>query len=78
MKKAWPWLAGLLGALVYFGYFETMAFLHPDQYDTLSFTVSTIGAKWPLAIWFCGFFAGGLSAHFFWPWAANPMGKGGG
>lgn len=78
MKKAWPWAVGLVGSLAYFGYYETMAFVHPDQYDTLSHVVSTIGAKWPLAIWICGAFAGGLATHFFWAWRDNPMGKGGG
>lgn len=78
MKKAWPWAVGLIGAIAYFGYFETVAFVHPDQYDTLSHVVSTVGAKWPLAIWICGVFAGGLATHFFWAWADNPMGKGGG
>jgi hypothetical protein len=78
VKKAWPWALGLVGAIAYFGYFETMAFLEPGQYDTLSHVVSTIGAKWPLAIYICGFFSGGLATHFFWPWAANPMGPGAG
>ena len=78
MKKAWPWLVGLIGAIGYFAYFETVAFIHPDQYVTLSHVVSTIGMKWPFAIYLCGFFSGGLSVHFFWPWAANPLGKGGG
>lgn len=78
MAKKWPWAVGLVAVLAYFGYFETMAFMHPGQYDTLSNTISTIGANWPPAIYFCGFFSGGLCVHFFWPWAANPMGKGGG
>lgn len=78
MKKAWPWALGLIAVIAWFGYWEAMAFAQPERYDTLSFVVSTIGAKWPLAIFICGFFAGGLSVHFFWPWAANPMGKGGG
>jgi len=72
MKKAWPWIAGLLGAVAYFTYFETMVFIHPDQYDVLSHVVSTLGAKWPLPIFLMGFFAGGLSVHFFW------LGKSGG
>ena len=78
MTKAWPWAVGLVGSLAYFGYFETMAFVHPDRYYTLSHVVSTIGAHWPLAIWISGAFAGGLAVHFFWAWASNPMGKGGG
>lgn len=78
MKKKLPWFVGLILAIVYFAYYETMAFIHPDQYDTLSHTIAEIGAKWPLAIWFCGYFAGGLSVHLFWPWTANPLGKGGG
>lgn len=78
MKRTWPWMVGLVAVIGWFGYWETMAFVHPDQFDTLSHVVSSIGAKWPLAIFLCGFFAGGLSVHFFWPWAANPLGKGGG
>ena len=78
MKKAWPWAVGLIGAIAYFAYFETMAFVHPGQYDTLSHVVASIGASFPLAIWFCGVFAGGLAVHFFWAWTDNPMGKGGG
>jgi hypothetical protein len=78
MRKTWPWIVGLLAVVAYFGYFEAMALVHPDQYDTLSHAVATVGAKWPLAIWLCGVFTGVLGSHFFWPWAANPMGKGGG
>lgn len=78
MKKALPWLVGLIGAIAYFGYWETMAFLHPDQYDTLSHVVSTIGASWPPFLVICGLVAGMLISHFFWAWADNPMGKGGG
>ena len=78
MKKAWPWLIGFIGAILYFAYFETEAFIHPDQYDTLSHVVATVGAKWPVAIWICGAFAGGLACHFWWAWRDNPMGKGGG
>lgn len=78
MKKAWPWAVGLVLWLGWFAYFETEAFIHPDQYDTLSHVVSGIGAKWPLAICLFGYVMGVLSAHFFWPWADNPLGKGGG
>ena len=78
MKKAWPWAVGATALLLWFGYWETMAFLHPDTYDTLSHTVSTIGAKWPFFLVLFGYVTGGLSVHFFWSWAANPMGKGGG
>lgn len=78
MKRVWPWLLGVVLAVAYFAYFETMAFVHPEQYDTLSHVVSTMGAHWPLSIYICGCFSGGLSVHFFWAWSANPMGKGGG
>jgi hypothetical protein len=78
MKKAWPWIIGLVFVVAWFGYFETEAFVHPDDYDTLSHVVSTIGAKWPLAIFICGQFTGILSAHFWWAWSDNPMGKGAG
>jgi len=78
MKRWLPWAVGLVGAVGYFGYFETMAFLHPETYDTLSHVVSTIGVKWPLSIFLMGNFSGGLAVHFFWAWKANPMGEGGG
>lgn len=78
MKRTWPWAVALIVFLLWFGYWETMGFLHPDQYATLSYTVSSIAAKWPFFIVIVSFTAGTLSAHFFWPWAANPLGKGGG
>ena len=78
MKKAWPWIIGLVFVVAWFGYFETEAFVHPDDYDTLSHVVSTIGAKWPLAIFLMGAFSGGLAVHFFWSWRDNPIGGGGG
>jgi hypothetical protein len=78
VKKAWPWAVGAFLWLAWFGYFETEAFVHPEKYDTLSHVVSGIGAKWPLAIFLCGYVAGVLSAHFFWPWNKNPLGPGGG
>jgi hypothetical protein len=76
MKRTWPWFVGLVFMLGWFGYWETMAFVHPEQYDTLSHTVSDIGAHWPFSLVLFGMLAGGLLVHFFWAWAANPMGKG--
>lgn len=78
MKRYRPWLVGLVLAVAYFAVFETLAFTSPDTHASLSNAVATIGHNWPLSIWFCGYFAGMLSAHFFWPWRDNPMGKGGG
>lgn len=78
MKKSLPWLIGLFGAISYFAYFETMAFIHPDQYDTLSHVVSTVGAAWPPFLVLYGLVTGMLISHFFWAWSENPMGKGGG
>lgn len=78
MKRWLPWAIGLAGAVAYFGYFETMAFIHPESYDSLSHVVSTIGHGWPLSIFIMGNFTGGLSVHFFWAWKKNPMGDGGG
>lgn len=76
MRKALPWAVGLVGAIAYFGYYETMAFVHPDQYDTLSHVVSTIGVNWPPFLVLCGLVIGMLISHFFWAWSDNPMGKG--
>jgi hypothetical protein len=78
VKKYLPWIGGLLGAVVYFAIFETLAFQEPDRFATLSNSISSLGAHWPLSIFLIGFFAGGLASHFFWPWKANPLGKGGG
>ena len=78
MKRAWPWATGLVFVLGWFGYWETMAFLHPDRYATLSYTISSMSHAWPPLIFFCGFTAGFLTAHFWWAWRKNPMGDGGG
>jgi hypothetical protein len=61
-----PWIAGALGALAYFIYFEARAFRHPDRQNTLSRAIYNLGAKWPLSIFLMGMFAGGLSVHFWW------------
>ena len=73
-----PWILGILGAILFFAYFEARAFRHPDQQNTLSHFIAGMGAKWPLSIFLMGMFCGILAAHFFWPWAANPLGAGGG
>lgn len=78
MKRWLYWLICLALAIGAFAYGESEAFLHPDQYDTLSHVVSTIAHDWPLSIFIMGNFTGGLSVHFFWAWKKNPMGDGGG
>lgn len=66
-----PWIIGLVGAIVFFAVFETLAFKWPDRYGTLSRAVYTIGSRWPLSIWLMGVFAGGLAVHFFWHWCPD-------
>jgi hypothetical protein len=78
MKKNLPWIAGTIGALTYFAVFETLAFIYPDRFYTLSHFIAQIGANWPFAIFLMGGFSIGLAVHFFWPWKANPLGAGGG
>lgn len=73
-----PWEIGIFFAIVFFAVFEKRAFDHPNRQNTLSYTIASIGEKWPLSIWLMGLFAGVLAAHFFWPWCANPLGHGGG
>jgi hypothetical protein len=63
-----PWIAGALGALAYFIYFEARAFRHPERQNTLSRAIYNLGAKWPLSIFLMGLFTGGLATHFFWRW----------
>ncbi len=73
-----PWIAGAIGAIVFFAVFEARAFAHPDRQNTLSRAVATLGAQWPLSIFLMGMLAGILAAHFFWPWPQNPLAGGGG
>jgi hypothetical protein len=63
-----PWDIGLFVAIVFFAYFEARAFRHPEQQNTLSHWIYTIGSKWPLSIWLMGMLAGSLATHFFWRW----------
>lgn len=77
MRKYIPWLVGIAIVLVYFAVFETLAFTAPATHASLSNFISTLG-QWPLFIFLCGQLCGVLSAHFFWPWRDNPLGKGGG
>lgn len=72
------WIVWTLIAIAAFAVGEGYAFKHPDRQNTLSRAVTTLGAKWPLSIFIMGMFAGGLAVHFFWPWAQNPLGAGGG
>jgi hypothetical protein len=62
------WLLGLIWAIGFFALVEGYALRHPDRQWTLSRTIATIGEAWPLSIWLCGAFAGGLAVHFFWHW----------
>ena len=73
-----PWILGTLGAIAFFAVFEALAFKHPERFNSLSRFIAGMGAKWPLSIFLMGLFCGILAAHFFWPWAANPLGAGGG
>jgi hypothetical protein len=66
----WPWAILFVVGLVVEGW----ALNHSDRTWTLSRTVSYIGKVWPISILLFGI----LMGHFFWPWAANPLGVGGG
>lgn len=72
-----PWVIAALVAIVFFAFVEFLAFRHPDRLNTLSRTVSTIGATWPMSIWLMGLGTGILAAHFFWAWPTNPLAGGG-
>lgn len=67
------WAIWMLCIGVSFGLLEGYAFKHPERQWTLSRTISFVGARWPLSIFLWGFLSGGLAAHFFWPWATNPL-----
>ena len=72
-----PWILGTLGAIAFFAAFEARSFAHPDRQNSLSRTVATIGAKWPMSIWLMGLGTGILASHFFWGWSSNPIAGGG-
>jgi hypothetical protein len=63
-----PWIVGIVGAVLWFAYFETRAFRHPDRQNTLSRFIFNLGQSWPLSIFLMGMLAGGLAVHFFWHW----------
>lgn len=72
----WPWIVGAIIFVAWFAVFEFYAFKHPNRINTLSTAVATLGARWPLSIFLFGLLIGGLAVHFWWPWAANPLGPG--
>jgi hypothetical protein len=63
-----PWIVGIVGAVLWFAYFEARAFRHPDRQNTLSRFIFNLGQSWPLSIFLMGMLAGGLAVHFFWHW----------
>lgn len=62
------WILWLLAVVCSFTLLEAYAFRHPDKQWTLSRTLATVGAKWPLSIALWGMLFGGLLVHFFWRW----------
>ena len=72
------WIVWTFIAIAAFAVGERYAFKHRYRQNTLSMAIATLGEKWPLSIFIMGLFVGILAAHFFWPWAANPLGPGGG
>ena len=66
MSEVWMWLSGLFGAIAFFAAIEGLAFKHPDRQATLSWTLAILGERFPLSIWICGVFTGGLAVHFWW------------
>jgi hypothetical protein len=72
-----PWIVGALLAIAFFAYFEWRALAHPKQQNTLSRTIATVGAQWPMSIWLAGLFCGILASHLFWAWPTNPLAGGG-
>lgn len=62
----WPWVVWWLAIFASFVALEGYAFKHPEREWTLSRTMATWGAKWPLSIGLWGMLVGGLMVHFFW------------
>lgn len=79
MQTFWmdfPWIAGLVGFVIFFAYYEARAFRHPERQNTFSRACASLGAAWPFSIFLIGFAVGVVAAHLFWPWGANPLGTG--
>ncbi len=70
----WLWLVWFAGVWLSFAVLEGYAFRHEERLWTLSRTVSTLGARWPLSIALLGMLFGILLSHFFWPYS-NPLGS---
>jgi hypothetical protein len=62
------WFPLVIGS---FGVIEAYAFRHPDRQFTLSRTMATLGAKFPLSIALLGMLFGGLLVHFYWHWGCD-------
>ena len=60
------WLIWFPLAIGSFALIERYALCHPDRQWTLSRTIASLGAKWPLSLVIWGVFIGGLSVHFYW------------
>ncbi len=67
----WMWLIWMAMAAISFALLERYALRHPDKQWTLSRTIATWGANWPLSIGLWGMFFGGLMVHFFWHFACD-------
>ena len=72
------WIVFAMLCLIAFTIGEVYVFRHPERQNTLSRAIAELGSKWPMSIALWGLFIGILLSHFFWPWAANPLGPGGG
>ena len=62
----WMWIVWLLVVAISFALIEGWAIKHPQRQWTLSRTIATWGARWPLSIALWGMLFGGLLVHFFW------------
>jgi hypothetical protein len=70
LSETWIWAVGLVVAVVFFAVVESYAIDYPHN---LSRVIATLGSKWPLSIWICGAFAGGLAVGI-GPRVSRPLG----
>jgi hypothetical protein len=64
MGEWWMWLVFLFVVVGGFALVEGLAMKHPERQYTLSRCIAYLGANFPLSIWVCGIFSGGLAVHF--------------
>lgn len=63
MEIDWLWVA--IGVLIIFLIRESLAFIFPSRFHTLSRSIWNLGIKYPITFFLEGVFVGALSIHLY-------------